>query len=118
MFTPDDEGKAARRYLSDAYRYTPGEGWEKLADMPTALWVLRQYSTRTVSFEELARDEQLAFIAELNACEQADPALKVDRSWPEAMCVTLRRGSADSPDETKLACELTCGMTDGGSVTF
>ncbi|HJN17442.1 MAG TPA: hypothetical protein QGH10_18195, partial [Armatimonadota bacterium] len=31
---PDDEGKAARRYLSDAYRYTPGEGWEKLADMP------------------------------------------------------------------------------------
>ncbi|HJN16267.1 MAG TPA: hypothetical protein QGH10_12270 [Armatimonadota bacterium] len=91
---------------------------EKLADMPTALWVLRQYSTRTVSFEELARDEQLAFIAELNACEQADPALKVDRSWPEAMCVTLRRGSADSPDETKLACELTCGMTDGGSVTF
>ena len=31
---PDDEGKAARRYLSDAYRYTPGEGWEKLPDMP------------------------------------------------------------------------------------
>ena len=29
-----EDGKAKRRYLNDAYRYTPGQGWEKLADMP------------------------------------------------------------------------------------
>ena len=28
------EGKAQREYLTDAYRYTPGEGWERLADLP------------------------------------------------------------------------------------
>lgn len=28
------DGKAVRRYLTDAYRYRPGKGWEKLADLP------------------------------------------------------------------------------------
>ena len=32
--SPDDDGKAKRTYLTDAYRYVPDEGWEKLADMP------------------------------------------------------------------------------------
>jgi N-acetylneuraminate epimerase len=31
---PGDDGKARRRYLRDGYRYRPGQGWEKLADMP------------------------------------------------------------------------------------
>ncbi|MDB5111636.1 MAG: sodium:solute symporter [Mucilaginibacter sp.] len=33
-----DDGKGAvkRRYLNDAYEYTPGKGWKKLSDMPFA----------------------------------------------------------------------------------
>lgn len=27
-------GKAERKYLADAYRYTPGKGWKRLADLP------------------------------------------------------------------------------------
>jgi N-acetylneuraminic acid mutarotase len=30
----DAEGKAARRYLKDAYRFRPGRGWTKLPDAP------------------------------------------------------------------------------------
>lgn len=29
-----EDGKAARRYLKDAYRFTPGKGWERIADLP------------------------------------------------------------------------------------
>jgi len=29
-----NEGKAERRYLRDAYRYKPGRGWTRLADLP------------------------------------------------------------------------------------
>jgi len=29
------DGKPARSYLKDAYRYVPSEGWERLADLPT-----------------------------------------------------------------------------------
>lgn len=32
----DANGKPAREYLRDAYRYTPGKGWERLADLPRA----------------------------------------------------------------------------------
>jgi len=32
----DAEGKPAREYLRDAYRFTPGEGWKRLADLPRA----------------------------------------------------------------------------------
>lgn len=28
------DGKAERRYLTDAYRYTPGKGWKRVADVP------------------------------------------------------------------------------------
>lgn len=34
--TGDDAGKPVRRYLTDAYRYTPGKGWTRLADLPRA----------------------------------------------------------------------------------
>lgn len=34
--TADPEGKPVREYLRDAYRYTPGEGWTRLADLPRA----------------------------------------------------------------------------------
>jgi N-acetylneuraminate epimerase len=30
------DGKPARRYLTDAYSYTPGNGWKKLSDLPRA----------------------------------------------------------------------------------
>lgn len=30
------DGKPAREYLRDAYRFTPGKGWERLADLPRA----------------------------------------------------------------------------------
>ena len=30
------DGKAVREFLRDAYRYTPGKGWTRLADMPRA----------------------------------------------------------------------------------
>jgi N-acetylneuraminate epimerase len=30
----DDAGKPVRSYLTDAYRYGPGEGWKRLADIP------------------------------------------------------------------------------------
>ncbi len=30
------DGKAAREYLKDAWRFTPGSGWKRLADMPRA----------------------------------------------------------------------------------
>jgi N-acetylneuraminic acid mutarotase len=30
------QGKALREYLRDAYRYTPGHGWRRLADLPRA----------------------------------------------------------------------------------
>ncbi len=30
----DAEGKAARRMLTDAYRFRPGEGWKRIADLP------------------------------------------------------------------------------------
>jgi N-acetylneuraminic acid mutarotase len=33
----DAAGKPARTYLTDAYRYTPGKGWSKLADVPHAV---------------------------------------------------------------------------------
>jgi N-acetylneuraminate epimerase len=31
------DGKAVRRYLKDAYRYDPGKGWKRLADLPYAV---------------------------------------------------------------------------------
>jgi len=31
---PDANGKPSRTYLSDAYRFTPGNGWLRVADMP------------------------------------------------------------------------------------
>lgn len=31
---PGSGGKAARRYLTDGYRFQPGKGWSKLADVP------------------------------------------------------------------------------------
>jgi len=31
------DGKPQRRYLSDAYRYTPGKGWQRVADLPHAI---------------------------------------------------------------------------------
>ncbi len=30
-------GKVERRYLSDAYRFTPGTGWKRVADLPRAV---------------------------------------------------------------------------------
>ncbi|MDZ7639635.1 MAG: hypothetical protein U5J83_15500 [Bryobacterales bacterium] len=32
----DEDGKAARRYLQDAWCFTPGQGWEQLPDLPRA----------------------------------------------------------------------------------
>jgi N-acetylneuraminate epimerase len=32
--SPDANGKPVRTYLKDAYRFTPGEGWARLADLP------------------------------------------------------------------------------------
>ena len=32
----DSEGKPVREYLRDAYRFTPGKGWTRLADLPRA----------------------------------------------------------------------------------
>jgi N-acetylneuraminate epimerase len=34
--SPDAQGKPVREYLRDAWRYTPGRGWRRLADMPRA----------------------------------------------------------------------------------
>jgi N-acetylneuraminic acid mutarotase len=34
--TPDADGKPVREFLRDAYRFTPGKGWTRLADMPRA----------------------------------------------------------------------------------
>lgn len=31
---PDAKGKPVRTYLKDAYRFTPGRGWQRVADMP------------------------------------------------------------------------------------
>jgi N-acetylneuraminic acid mutarotase len=31
---PDANGRPARTYLRDAYRFTPGKGWRRVADMP------------------------------------------------------------------------------------
>ena len=31
----DAQGKIARRYLTDGYRYRPGQGWTRLADVPS-----------------------------------------------------------------------------------
>ncbi len=31
-----DDGKPVREYLRDAYRFTPGDGWKRLADLPRA----------------------------------------------------------------------------------
>jgi len=31
---PGEDGKAMRRYLTDAYRFRPGQGWERVADLP------------------------------------------------------------------------------------
>lgn len=33
---PGPDGKAARTYLKDGYRYTPGKGWKRIADLPRA----------------------------------------------------------------------------------
>lgn len=35
--TPVNGGTAQRQYLKDAFRYTPGSGWVRLADMPRAV---------------------------------------------------------------------------------
>ena len=34
--TAGPDGKPVREYLRDAYRFTPGEGWTRLADLPRA----------------------------------------------------------------------------------
>jgi N-acetylneuraminic acid mutarotase len=34
---PREGATPQRRYLADAYRYTPGSGWERLADLPRAV---------------------------------------------------------------------------------
>jgi N-acetylneuraminic acid mutarotase len=34
--TADADGKPVREYLRDAYRFAPGEGWKRLADLPRA----------------------------------------------------------------------------------
>ncbi len=31
------DGKVERKYLKDAYRYTPGKGWKRIADLPAAV---------------------------------------------------------------------------------
>ena len=31
---PGKDGKTTRRYLTDAYRYRPGKGWARIADLP------------------------------------------------------------------------------------
>ena len=31
---PGDDGKATRRYLTDAYRFCPEQGWRRIADVP------------------------------------------------------------------------------------
>jgi len=33
---PGEDGKATRRYLTDAYRFRPGQGWRRIADLPRA----------------------------------------------------------------------------------
>jgi N-acetylneuraminic acid mutarotase len=33
---PGADGKPVREYLRDAWRYTPGKGWQRLADLPRA----------------------------------------------------------------------------------
>lgn len=32
----DKDGKPERTYLKDAFRFTPGKGWSKIADLPQA----------------------------------------------------------------------------------
>jgi len=34
--SPDPEGKPLREFLRDAWRFTPGQGWTRLADLPRA----------------------------------------------------------------------------------
>jgi len=34
--TPDADGQPVREYLRDAYRFTPGHGWTRIADLPRA----------------------------------------------------------------------------------
>jgi len=34
QLVPGEEGKVGRTYLTDAYRFSPGIGWTRLADMP------------------------------------------------------------------------------------
>ena len=34
--SPDADGKPVRTYLKDAYRFTPGKGWKRIADLPRA----------------------------------------------------------------------------------
>lgn len=34
--TAGEDGKPVREFLRDAYRFTPGEGWKRLADLPRA----------------------------------------------------------------------------------
>lgn len=34
---PDQDGKATRRYLTDAYRFEQGRGWKRIADLPQAV---------------------------------------------------------------------------------
>ena len=34
--SPDADGKPVRTYLRDAYRFTPGKGWKRIADLPRA----------------------------------------------------------------------------------
>ena len=33
---PGEGGKAARRYLADAYQFSPGRSWRRIADLPRA----------------------------------------------------------------------------------
>ncbi len=33
---PDQSGKPARRYLKDAYQFSPAKGWKQIADLPRA----------------------------------------------------------------------------------
>jgi N-acetylneuraminic acid mutarotase len=94
------DGKAEREWLRDAYRYTPGQGWKKVADLPRVsvaapspapvrggkLLMLGGDDGALVNFEP--KDKHPGFPRSILAYDPQDDSWRVDGEVPFSLVTT------------------------------
>jgi predicted MFS family arabinose efflux permease/N-acetylneuraminic acid mutarotase len=76
----EPRGKVLREYLSDGYRYTPGEGWRKITAVPRPV-------VAAPSPAPLLGHEQLVVLGGDDGARGAFPALSRQRGFPRQVLV-------------------------------